>query len=370
MNPMQLTRQLRATLRAVCWSQDPGGLIFGDQVHVTAADLPAIEPDLRGPSKAFIRPLSVRYHPQIQRLVEEATWELTLVVVATADRFGEAAVIGAQRLSLGTTTGRGLEQVETELVRSLSDMTTTVVLKPRHASAARVDALAGTVVVARTYEVIAYRIPAESVYASARRILWTTNTTTLSWRLPPLRYDLFSLMVRRIAGSTAPTIVTSGTLVPLPSAPTIGPGVGLAGLGSGSLTAGAYSYKVTFVTAAAESAPSPASSTIYVSDPTTDGRVALTSVPLGGTSTASRKIYRSAVGQPNSAWYLLATISDNTTSTYSDNNASVTTEVSKLPISVVDSGGGSGNSYSVFLGYDEDGDGVVDRYSSPATLAV
>lgn len=98
-------------------------------------------------------------------------------------------------------------------------------------------------------------------------------------------------------------------------------------LAAGSVNAGTHSYRVTFVDGHGyESSASPASNVI-----TADGthqQVSLTGIPLGPTATGndgldgtvSRKIYRTVAGNTGSA-KLLATISDNTTTIFTDNVA-------------------------------------------------
>jgi hypothetical protein len=56
-----------------------------------------------------------------------------------------------------------------------------------------------------------------------------------------------------------------------------------------------------------------------VADKTVNGKVQLTGIPLGGSAVTSRKIYRTAAG--GATYMLLATLADNTTTTYTDNTA-------------------------------------------------
>lgn len=73
-------------------------------------------------------------------------------------------------------------------------------------------------------------------------------------------------------------------------------------------------YKVTFVGRGGETAPSPASSTLTPALK----HVLLTNIPVGPSGTTSRKIYRQDGG--TGTFKLLATIADNTTTTYDDND--------------------------------------------------
>lgn len=89
---------------------------------------------------------------------------------------------------------------------------------------------------------------------------------------------------------------------------------------SGAVTAGAHSYWVTFVTmGGGETTISPVSN--VVTTETSNLTVALTAIPTGNKYVISRKIYRTAAGaDPAVAGnrLYLATIADNTTTTYSD----------------------------------------------------
>lgn len=102
---------------------------------------------------------------------------------------------------------------------------------------------------------------------------------------------------------------------PAPGAPT----VALAGGGAGNVDNGAHRYRVTFVTADGETDGGVVSSAVTVADKTANGKVAVSAIPTGGSVVTSRKLYRTQAG--GSAYLLLATIADNTTTTYTDNIA-------------------------------------------------
>lgn len=94
----------------------------------------------------------------------------------------------------------------------------------------------------------------------------------------------------------------------------------LAGAGAGLLSNGDYLYKITLVTAEGETELGTASGGVTVADYTANGKVALSNIPTGtaGRCTA-RKIYRTKAG--GSTYYYVATIADNSTTTYTDNTA-------------------------------------------------
>jgi uncharacterized phiE125 gp8 family phage protein len=102
---------------------------------------------------------------------------------------------------------------------------------------------------------------------------------------------------------------------PAPDAPT----VALAGSGAGNVDNGAHRYRVTFVTVDGETDGGTISSAVTVADKTVNGKVSVTAIPLGGSQVTSRKLYRTAAN--GSAYLLLTTIADNTTTSYTDNTA-------------------------------------------------
>lgn len=124
--------------------------------------------------------------------------------------------------------------------------------------------------------------------------------------------------------SANPQIVTKAIGIPLAPTTTLTAALVLA---AGNVTAGTHSYRVTFVDGHGyESAPGPASNIV-----TADGthqQVGLSSIPLGPTATGndgldgtvSRNLYRTIAGNTGSA-KLFATISDNTTTIFTDNVA-------------------------------------------------
>lgn len=86
---------------------------------------------------------------------------------------------------------------------------------------------------------------------------------------------------------------------------------------AGNLSVGAYRYRATFVTADGETEGGIISSAVSVADAGINGKVAVSGIPVGGSLVTSRKLYRTAAN--GSSYLLLATIANNTTTTYTDN---------------------------------------------------
>jgi uncharacterized phiE125 gp8 family phage protein len=91
------------------------------------------------------------------------------------------------------------------------------------------------------------------------------------------------------------------------------------GSGVGNVDNGAHRYVVTFVTATGETQAGDISAAVTVADKSVNGKVSLSAIPIGGSLVTSRKIYRTAAA--GTAYLLLATLADNTTTTYTDNTA-------------------------------------------------
>src|SRR3990167_614259 len=121
----------------------------------------------------------------------------------------------------------------------------------------------------------------------------------------------------------------------------------LAGLGAGALTNGAYTYRVTFVTAGGETEGGTVSAGVTVVDAGVDGQVALTAIPVSpNPQVTSRRIYRTIAG--GSAHLLQSTIANNTATTLTDNTADAalttaapTVNTARDTTYTLDMGGGS-----------------------------
>lgn len=94
----------------------------------------------------------------------------------------------------------------------------------------------------------------------------------------------------------------------------------LAGAGAGNVDNGVHKYRVTFLTSEGETEGGTVSADVTVVDKTINGKVALSAIPTGPTKYVwGRRIYRTKAG--GSTYFLLTTLEDNTTTTYTDNTA-------------------------------------------------
>lgn len=107
-----------------------------------------------------------------------------------------------------------------------------------------------------------------------------------------------------------------GNQEPAPEAPTVALESPAA---AGNVDNGVHRYRATFVTASGETQAGEISTPVTVVDKAVNGRVSITGIPLGGGAVTARKLYRTAAG--GSDYLLLATLADNSTTSYTDNVA-------------------------------------------------
>lgn len=104
---------------------------------------------------------------------------------------------------------------------------------------------------------------------------------------------------------------SSAGVLAVPAAPTVAVNVA-----AGTLN-GAYLYKITFVNARGETTGGTTSAVVNPASQQVD----LTAIPIGGTGTTQRKIYRTAAGGVDGTQKLVTTIANNTATTFTDNVA-------------------------------------------------
>lgn len=166
------------------------------------------------------------------------------------------------------------------------------------------------------------------VVATTDGKIWQNKTTTIKTGLTAGKKTRFEVLNNKLymfngADVTQVWDGLSGSTTDMgaggETAPTACTGA-LAGAGAGNVDDGTHSYKITFVNAHGETEGGTTSNVVTVADKSTDGKVALTSIPTGPAGVTSRKIYRTVAGDAGNH-KLVDTIADNTTTAYTDNTA-------------------------------------------------
>ena len=164
---------------------------------------------------------------------------VTLVTAVPGDAIGENPIIGANVPDRTKSEGRGILELEEELFAAIEFLNTDTGVVIEHAAtgAARpsLDDEIGYIV-SRDYTFEAW-VTADRFYHPCYKLSATggSGQVSLTWGLPPDRYDRYRVVLRRASGSTAPSSVTAGTGV------TLSGNLATSVTDSG-LSAGTYSY--------------------------------------------------------------------------------------------------------------------------------
>lgn len=244
MNIWQAAQQVKYLLQQQVWTG--GATVFArESVLCLASDseLEALDSHLVLPC-AVVVPGGGQSDPQAGDL--PSLWSQELIVALAArnfnDRTGQAPVMGASRVGITDSRGRGVLELEQPLMatieRLVADSGIIIALKSQSGVLTRVDQQDRAYAIKEyTFEVTCTSAPH---YPPARRIAGTNpgaGQAYLTWANPPSRYDRYRMVVRRAAGSSAPATPTSGTGV------TLGSSFAETVLDTG-LAAGTYSYSV------------------------------------------------------------------------------------------------------------------------------
>lgn len=233
MTSWQALRQIAFLLVKRTWPDSPTSNVFAN-VKATQAPTPEALSELRFPL-AFVRVLDAEADPHSPQLKEQR-FEVLVAVAHTGDYVGEAALVGGNRSSQGTSKGRGLLEVEEQVYAATDYLAKTSGLKVHVAAASAADAEFTDehgYVATRSYTVIARGLNGTRDYPAQNHGKNLTGsvagpTVSLSWTLVE-RFDLHAavtapvlaargrLILRRVSGSSAPTSITDGTGVALSS---------------------------------------------------------------------------------------------------------------------------------------------------------
>lgn len=241
MNAWQVLRQLKYILTQRTW-QGSGSVVFpSGSVKITEAMGEAAKrTGIRMPF-ALISPGAGQSDPEANEepdLIRRDIVVSTMVAIP-GDHVGERALIGANVPDYTKSEGRGVLEVEEEVLAAIKYAATDlgVVIEHKATGVAKpvIDPDLGYVL---TQDVLFQAwLTAARFYHPGINFVATggSGQVSLSWGLPPDRYDRYRMVLRRAAGATAPTSISGGTGVTLASS------LATSVVDSG-LAAGTYSY--------------------------------------------------------------------------------------------------------------------------------
>lgn len=237
MNYWQALRQVRYELRTGTWTDDATKVFPEKAVVISQLPIEVIIADLGRVPLAVIRPLSGGRDPEHGQ--SSAIWNRTMAVTlaqgVAGDRLGQDVLMGAHRQGTSDSRGKGLFEIEERVLKILEDANA---LKD-----VSLDLLGNTIpepVISTDDPSIVYCDYIHSMTVTRQRGYDTADAfvatdagggnCSLSWALPSTRFDLYSMILRRAAGSTPPATYDAGTGVTLSgllaTSVTDNPGVG------------------------------------------------------------------------------------------------------------------------------------------------
>jgi len=241
MNTWQCLNQLSWLLRTRTWTDAPNELVFARVLSTAGVSSDYAKSELRFPY-ATVKPLGYSAD-EYKRSLKNQRIEVGIAAAHSGDRVGEFALMGGQwpaTTPTGGSKGRGLLEIEEELENVVNYLAQHNGIRVHVSSASSSDAAVFQgygYVIGRTYELEAI-LTTERTYTSCPRAPTATalgaGQVSLSWTLPAYRFDFHAqntnlptdvdgyaarggVIVRRAAGSTAPSTATSGTGVTLSS---------------------------------------------------------------------------------------------------------------------------------------------------------
>lgn len=217
MNTLQMARQIKHRLKKAVWPSSSNKVFGAAIVSVRVPD--QLLERLRLPLAA-IRPGGAQADPgrgEETELIRQ-TFMVRLYAANEHDGESEAAILGANRASTILSKGRGLLEIEERLLKEIGRITgidgAKIVNSFRSSTDVEVETPVGAVVF-RDYMFDAL-VGNDRFYHAPTRLAATapgSGQASLTWRLPPDRFDFVTVELVRKSGSTAPTTPTDGTSV-------------------------------------------------------------------------------------------------------------------------------------------------------------
>jgi hypothetical protein len=190
----------------------------------------------------LIRPTTAQSDPEHNEEPDylQQNFEMTIIAKVHGGRTSENPIIGAYRESTTTSAGRGILELEEELFNAVEKLNTVdgVVIQHTATGASLTELIADEMaIVYRDYQFTAW-LTADRYYHPGREFSATggSGSASLTWSLPPDRYDRYRMRLVRKSGAVAPTSVTDGTELTLST--------NLATSHTDTVAAGTYSYSL------------------------------------------------------------------------------------------------------------------------------
>lgn len=215
MNARQFLRQMKTLLLAEEWGSS-GNVVFPSGSVLVSAAPNEIAMKVLRPPWCLLRCGSFRADANDPTYGEQ-DFEAIVATSVPGDALGEAALLGANRQT-DKSEGAGLLRIEEKVYSVLSRLSESsgIIVTLAASGAVQASQLAGNAYeTVRGYRFSGWIGTAPSFPAPTQFEATVSGTVSLSWVVPPSRYDRDKVTLRRIAGSTPVTSPTAGTGVTL-----------------------------------------------------------------------------------------------------------------------------------------------------------
>jgi hypothetical protein len=239
-NAWQVTRQIKYILTQRTW-EGTGSVVFpsgsvkateamGEKVKRTGIRMPF----------ALVAPGAAQADPEHNEEPDllRRDFRVSVMTMTPGDHVGERPLIGGNIPDTSKSEGRGILEIEEEVLAAIkyaaTDLGVVIEYKASGVAMPLLDADLGYIL-SQDHMFQAW-LTAARFYHPAINFVATggAGQVSLSWGVPPDRFDRYRMVLRRAAGATAPTSISGGTGVTLASA--------LATSVVDTVAAGTYSY--------------------------------------------------------------------------------------------------------------------------------
>lgn len=223
MSPWQAEKQLAYLAAAQVYADSPGSRVLA-ATAISAKPARELVGELSSPFAVVTFVDGVTDRDQSERYTS-ATLSVEVAVENWSDPYGTGAAAGGSVESFGSSGGRGVDDVLGELRNLLGPFTDSTHGFAGWASATdRVETIDGVTWAFRKIVVTVTNASSARFYQPPRNVAGIApggGVASLSWTLPPDRFDRLTTVVRRSAsGGSAPATVTDGTSVTLATSTT------------------------------------------------------------------------------------------------------------------------------------------------------
>lgn len=219
MNPWQILKQIEYLLKAQKWGSSSTVVFQANSVKIAGGDeLQVFAEGLISPS-VIIKPgasNSDPLHGEEPDLIA-FSFSVLLIVNIPGDRVGSNAIMGASRQGLTDSRGKGILEVEEELLNAIYKLNDKEGIRVQCVETGGVASAVDPNNMSLGFREYLFeaQATADRFYHAPTKFAGSVagSTVTLTWEDPPVRFDSINLEIHRASGSTPPATPTSATLV-------------------------------------------------------------------------------------------------------------------------------------------------------------